>query len=127
MATDGTPVTRAGPAATASANDRGARNPARRVPRSVVLVASALATGLLFGMVALNRPMGVPTAVMERDVAIRVFGLGTVEARVQSKIGFEVGATLTELAVDHGDRVTDPHHAGGGRDHRMTVLSHRQP
>ena len=34
-----------------------------------------------------------------------MFGLGTVEARVLSKIGFEVGATLAELRVDHGDRV----------------------
>lgn len=36
---------------------------------------------------------------------VRVFGLGTVEARVLSKIGFEVGAALVELAADHGDRV----------------------
>ncbi|MFG1230655.1 biotin/lipoyl-binding protein, partial [Xanthobacter autotrophicus NCIMB 11399] len=32
--------------------------------------------------------------------------LGTVEAQVLSKIGFEVGATLTELLADHGDRVS---------------------
>jgi HlyD family secretion protein len=34
-----------------------------------------------------------------------VFGLGTVEARVLSKIGFEVGAAITELNADHGDLV----------------------
>jgi ABC-type lipoprotein export system ATPase subunit/uncharacterized OsmC-like protein len=36
---------------------------------------------------------------------VRVFGLGTVEARVLSKIGFEVGAAITELNADHGDQV----------------------
>jgi HlyD family secretion protein len=32
--------------------------------------------------------------------------LGTTEARVLSKVGFEVGATLTELRADHGDHVS---------------------
>lgn len=53
-----------------------------------------------------NRPIGVQVADIEQDVPIRVFGLGTTEARVVSKIGFEVGATLTELDADHGDRVS---------------------
>jgi HlyD family secretion protein len=44
-------------------------------------------------------------AAFETNVPVRVFGLGTVEARVLSKISFEVGATLAELKVDHGDRV----------------------
>jgi HlyD family secretion protein len=43
--------------------------------------------------------------MIEQNVPVRVFGLGTTEARVLSKIGFEVGATLTELNADHGDRV----------------------
>ena len=41
----------------------------------------------------------------ERDVAVRVFGLGTVEARVQSKIGFKVSGVLADLEADVGDRV----------------------
>lgn len=53
-----------------------------------------------------NRPIGVQVAAVERNVPVRVFGLGTVEARVLSKIGFEVGAALAELHADHGDRVT---------------------
>ncbi len=44
-------------------------------------------------------------AYPESDVQISVFGLGTVEARVLSEIGFEVGATLIELNADHGDRI----------------------
>jgi HlyD family secretion protein len=39
------------------------------------------------------------------NIQVRVFGLGTVEARVLSKIGFEVGAAITELNADHGDLV----------------------
>lgn len=53
-----------------------------------------------------NRPVAVSVASPQERVPIRVFGLGTVEARVLSKIGFEVGATLGELNADHGDHVT---------------------
>lgn len=52
-----------------------------------------------------NRPISVQVVVIEENVPVRVFGLGTAEARVLSKVGFEVGATLVELAADHGDRV----------------------
>ena len=52
-----------------------------------------------------NRSVAVEVVPIEEDVTVRVFGLGTVEARVVSKIGFEVGATLSELNADHGDRV----------------------
>jgi len=51
------------------------------------------------------RPLHVPVPVPEKDMPIRVFGLGTVESRVVSKVGFEVGATPVELNADHGDRV----------------------
>ena len=36
---------------------------------------------------------------------VQVFGLGTVEARVTSKIGFKVSGVLVELRADVGDRV----------------------
>ncbi|NJO36004.1 MAG: biotin/lipoyl-binding protein [Rhodospirillales bacterium] len=44
---------------------------------------------------------------MSENVPIRIFGLGTLEARVLSKIGFEVGAAITELNADHGDIVKE--------------------
>jgi HlyD family secretion protein len=47
----------------------------------------------------------VEVAHAERDVAVRVFGLGTVEARVQSKIGFKVAGVLAELVADVDDHV----------------------
>ena len=53
-----------------------------------------------------QRAITVQVAVLEHDVPITVFGLGTVEARVLSEVGFEVGATLIELNADHGDRVS---------------------
>jgi HlyD family secretion protein len=67
----------------------------------LALVAAAI------GVVAYLRlsPVSVTVARAEPNVVIRAFGLGTVEARIVSKIGFEVGAALTELSVDHGDSV----------------------
>jgi HlyD family secretion protein len=53
----------------------------------------------------MNRPITVQVASVEDDIVVRVFGLGTVEARVLSKIGFEIGATLIDLNADHGDSV----------------------
>lgn len=69
----------------------------------------ALAAIALVGAAAFllsGRPVTVHIATLEKNVPVRVFGLGTVEARVLSKVGFEVGATLVELNADHGDRVT---------------------
>ena len=51
------------------------------------------------------RPIKVQVARVERDVLVQVFGLGTVEARVQSKIGFKVSGVLVDLAADVGDYV----------------------
>lgn len=72
---------------------------------SFLLLACTIAVSAVVWLVISNRPLVVNVASTERKVPIRVFGLGTVEARVLSKIGFETGATLAELTVDHGDRV----------------------
>ena len=53
------------------------------------------------------RPLEVTVAQVAEDLPVRVFGLGTVEARVLSRIGFEVGAAITELNADHGDQVRE--------------------
>ena len=50
-------------------------------------------------------PLKVTVLRPEADVTVKVFGLGTVEARVLSKIGFKVAGTLIDLRVDHGDLV----------------------
>jgi HlyD family secretion protein len=70
------------------------------------LVAFALIGGAAFAAWALLlRPISVQVAGSEPDVAVQVFGLGTVEARVESKIGFKVSGILVDLEADVGDRV----------------------
>ena len=62
--------------------------------------------GVVTGIYLLRQlPVTVRVAQPERNVSIGVFGLGTVEARVLSEVGFEVGAALIQLNADHGDRV----------------------
>jgi HlyD family secretion protein len=70
---------------------------------SLALLPAAVA-GLAFAYVSL-RPLEVTVAPVLENVPVRVFGLGTVEARVLSKIGFEVGAAIAEINADHGDLV----------------------
>ena len=74
-----------------------------RAMAAVAVLALALGVAWFWS----NRPVQVQVqvAAVETNVPVRMFGLGTVEARILSKVGFEVGATLVELAADHGDRV----------------------
>jgi HlyD family secretion protein len=66
----------------------------------------AVGAGLLFGAwSAYLRPVKVQVGAVQRDVAVEVFGLGTVEARVTSKIGFKVSGVLVELRADVGNLV----------------------
>jgi len=74
----------------------------RRVWLFGLLAALAIAAGFLF---LTERPLTVTVAQPESDVALRIYGLGTVEARILSRVGFEVGGALTAFAVDAGDRV----------------------
>jgi HlyD family secretion protein len=70
-------------------------------------VAVAIGASVLFGVwSAYFRTIQVQVAAIQRDVPVEVFGLGTVEARVTSKIGFKVSGVLVELRSDVGDRVT---------------------
>jgi HlyD family secretion protein len=50
-------------------------------------------------------PLAVQVARHEDDIAIEVFGLGTVEARTLSRLGFEVTGSIGELHGDFGDKV----------------------
>lgn len=72
----------------------------------VVIAVALLGVAAAAGAWALrHRPIDVPVARTERDVAVRVFGLGTVEARISTRLGFEVPGSVAELHADHGDRV----------------------
>ena len=72
----------------------------------VLAIAFALVTAVAAGVwVALFRPVNVHVAQAEQNVPVQVFGLGTVEARVTSQIGFKVSGVLVDLRADVGDRV----------------------
>jgi HlyD family secretion protein len=73
----------------------------RRLSIGLLPVAVAVLAVAYFSL----RPLEVSVAHVAENISVRVFGLGTVEARVLSKIGFEVGAAITELNADHGDLV----------------------
>ena len=79
----------------------------RRMRRSLVGLAVLVALGAGGYFFLTERPLVVPVVSVEQDVPVRVYGLGTVEARIVSKIGFEVGAALTGLTVDSGDLVSE--------------------
>lgn len=51
------------------------------------------------------RPIDVVVAAPQSDILLQVFGLGTVEARVVSRIGFEIAGSIVELSADAGERV----------------------
>ena len=76
----------------------------KRIRLFSYVVAPVALAGLAYAVVSL-RPLEVKVAPVVETVPVRVFGLGTVEARVLSRIGFEVGAAITELNADHGDAV----------------------
>lgn len=77
----------------------------KRLYRALMLTGAVAAVGFGAYSFVTNRPVSVRVARVEQNVPVRVFGLGTVEARVLSKVGFEVGATIVELKADHGDLV----------------------
>lgn len=76
--------------------------------KRLVLMGLAVAVGVvvLFGAWSMIlRPVKVQVLAVQRDIPVTVFGLGTVEARVTSKVGFKVSGVLLELRADVGDRV----------------------
>ncbi len=72
--------------------------------RWALVISTAILVVIALGFFS-QRPVSVQVAYPESDVSITVFGLGTVEARVISEVGFEVSAALVEINTDHGDQV----------------------
>jgi HlyD family secretion protein len=72
----------------------------------LIFLVALVGVGVLFGIWSLYlRPVTVQVGAVERNVAVDVFGLGTVEARVTSKVGFKVSGVLVDLRADVGNRV----------------------
>lgn len=76
-----------------------------RIKTRYLLLSGFVIVSLAAVLFAFARPLPVDVVGPGKDVAVEVFGLGTVEARVLSEIGFEVGAALVELHADQGDHV----------------------
>ena len=72
------------------------------LPAVLILVAMAAAS---IAYIRKLSPVTVEVARVERDVEIRVFGLGSVEAQVLSRIGFQVAGRIVQLSADQGEIV----------------------
>lgn len=64
-----------------------------------------LSAGLGGGTYVYLRPVEVFVTPESSSADVKVFGLGTVEARVVSKLGFKIAGIVVELRADQGDRV----------------------
>jgi HlyD family secretion protein len=51
------------------------------------------------------REVAVRTVAPERNVEVRVFGIGTIEAQVVSKVGFQIAGKIVAIEADQGDFV----------------------
>lgn len=47
-------------------------------------------------------PVSVAVAEVERDIEARLFGIGTVEAQVSARIGFQIAGRIVSVTADHG-------------------------
>ena len=75
-------------------------------PMSKMLILSlVISVGIGIWYMTKKRPLWVDIASIEENIEIKVFGLGTVEARILSKTGFKVSNTIVELNADEGDSV----------------------
>ena len=70
----------------------------------LVLVALAIVGAGIWYMTK-QRPLEVSVAAVESNIPVKVFGLGTVEARILSKIGFRLSNAIVQLNVDEGQHV----------------------
>ncbi len=71
-------------------------NRRRFVLGAVLLAMAAVAASGVWAQ--FFRPITVQVAHVEQDVPVEVFGLGTVEARVASKVGFKISGVLVDVS-----------------------------
>jgi HlyD family secretion protein len=84
------------------------RSAGRPMTRRTRFVAGLAALALILGggfYWNFTREIAVRIAVPEQNVEVRVFGIGTVEAQIVSKIGFQVGGKIVALEADQGQTV----------------------
>jgi HlyD family secretion protein len=77
--------------------------------RRSIMLSVTVATALLIAAAVWQQKTQAATVVLaaaEPAATAPVYGLGTVEARRLTKVGFEAMGTLVELLADQGERVT---------------------
>lgn len=74
-----------------------------RLPLSFAVIAALVFAGVFY--MRKIRPVPVMLAQSERNVEIRVFGIGTIEAQVLSRVGFQVAGKIVKLSADQGEIV----------------------
>lgn len=79
----------------------------KRLSRCRLMLLGLGAAGAAVFFFIFMRPLPVEVVQPAENVSVKVFGLGTVEARILSKVGFEVGAAFIGRDADHGDRVEE--------------------
>jgi HlyD family secretion protein len=67
---------------------------------AVLSVAAVLGARFFF------KPVEVVALRQDNNLAVQVYGLGTLEVHTISRVGFKVSGTLVKLNADHGDRVS---------------------
>lgn len=72
--------------------------------RSIVLVTFLVVIAAAGGLVwwRNNAPVAVTVAATERNVEARIFGIGTIEAQISAKIGFQIAGRIVSLDADQG-------------------------
>src|SRR6185503_6492530 len=75
-----------------------------RLKSAVGLVAMLLVAGGAYYW-RFEREIPVRTAAPEQNVEVRVFGIGTIEAQVVSKVGFQIAGKVVGIEADQGDFV----------------------
>jgi HlyD family secretion protein len=69
----------------------------------VAIVTIAIGAGAIYGF--RSREISIPVLEPQTNVEVRVFGIGTVEAQVASKVGFHLAGKIRAISADQGDFV----------------------
>ena len=79
-------------------------------------IVAVIAAGAGFGVwTNFLRPIRVSAEGVAKDIPVQVFGLGTVEARVTSQVGFKISGILVDLRADVGDQRREGCYFGSAR------------
>ena len=76
-----------------------------RLLKSVITLAALVLVAAGAYYWRFEREIVVRVAAPEQNVEVRVFGIGTIEAQVVSKVGFQIAGKVVGIEVDQGDFV----------------------